>query len=128
NDKIFDSLMPGEENHPNMIKYIIKHLSIRKFIEENVTSLNDNIDPIDLDSRCAKINNNTKKIESNEPNNNKIKKLELNEPDNIKKLKDITLTFFLTKYKTNKGESFTHTSMSGGSWNIPDEVLNDFYY
>jgi hypothetical protein len=123
-NKIFDVLIPGEQNHPNMLRYIIKILSIRKFMEENVTNLKENIDPVDLDFKYGKINTNNKiKIESpfcsqKVDNQNHIDK----------NLNDTTLIDFLAKYKANKGEEFTHTSMSGGSWNIPDKMLDNFYY
>ncbi len=34
---------------------------------------------------------------------------------------------FLKNYKSSKGQQFTHTSMSGGSWNIPQTELSTFY-
>ena len=34
---------------------------------------------------------------------------------------------FLNQYKSSKGEPYTHTSMSGGSWNIPDDQMKTFY-
>lgn len=33
---------------------------------------------------------------------------------------------FLKKHKTGKGDEYTHTSMSGGSYNIPDEEMITF--
>ena len=34
---------------------------------------------------------------------------------------------FLKTYKTQKGQEFTHTSLSGGSFNIPEDQLDYFY-
>ena len=34
---------------------------------------------------------------------------------------------FMKKHKSKKGEQFTHTSMSGGSYNIPFEELDTFF-
>ena len=34
---------------------------------------------------------------------------------------------FVKAYHAKKGESFTHTSLAGGSFNIPDSALNEFY-
>ncbi|RYE16752.1 MAG: hypothetical protein EOP45_16915, partial [Sphingobacteriaceae bacterium] len=39
----------------------------------------------------------------------------------------MSLKQFLNNHKAAKGEQFTHTSMTGGSWIIPDDELNNFY-
>ena len=71
------------------------------------------MDLITIDAEINKINNSSK-----------------SKPKSIQLKKDIIgLNFddFLLQFKVNKGEDFTHTSMSGGSWNIPDDYLIYFY-
>lgn len=49
NKKIFDALIPGDENNEKIIKYTINVCSIRKFEAKDVTYLNANIHPADID-------------------------------------------------------------------------------
>jgi P4 family phage/plasmid primase-like protien len=44
----------------------------------------------------------------------------------IRKLESFDM--FMRRYQVKAGMQFTHTSMIGGSWNIPDWAMNDFYY
>lgn len=124
NKKVFDILIPDQLLENVMTKHLIKILSIRKFNSDaDNTFLKDGVDPYDLD--CI-----IKKIKSEE---DKIKEADMDEDetDDNTSSSDVnnktSLNDFLLKYKAKKGEEFTHTSMIGGSWNIPDKFLEKFY-
>ena len=40
---------------------------------------------------------------------------------------DNTLSAVLKKYKKEKGQEFTHTSIKGGIYYIPDDKRDEFY-
>ena len=101
NNKIFNTLLSHDKTKKELVKYLIEILSVRRFTSEsNITSSLNKIDSSENDG-----SENDTQIETEHKN----------------------LTGFLMRCRTQKGEIFTHTSMSGGSWNIPDDILDVFY-
>lgn len=127
NNKIFETLVPGEKITENFIEYLVQTLSIRKFgtgkFKSNyIAMLNDNIDPNDIDAKIIKIQKSidtTDKIYEDKQENTNVVSTKVNDKSNLIK--------FLWQFRVNKGERCTHTSMSGGLWDIPDDTLKIFY-
>ena len=100
NKKLCDMMIPGDQFDENFIKDTMKILGIRKFREKDCTYWMPKIDPTDLDKRR----------------------------NSLLMVKNVTtLSDFLLQFQVAKKEIFTHTSISGGSWNIPNDLLHEFY-
>ena len=121
-DIIYDSFIPIEINDSRTIRSLIETLCIRKFIENDLIEFAANIDPADIYCRINEIRQ--CEILNTDHNVNILDgKIETELPSDSKIEKD--LKNFLKNHSAK--ETITHTSISGGSYNIPNNELPKFY-